>query len=455
VPGFGFTAIGLAPRGQLVDATERDSPPTTKRDRDRGETRRGAGELSFIAAVAMVFLPFSTGYFMSYLFRSTNAIIAKPLIADIGLDAGDLGLLTSVYFLTFAAFQLPLGVLLDRYGPRRVQSVLLLVAAGGAVLFSHGESLGTLALGRGLIGLGVAGCLMASIKAFTLWFDERLWPAMNGCVLAVGGLGAMAATTPLELALCSFTWREIFLGLAAVTVASAVLIFLVVPERRASKPAGSIAAQARVILTIYADRFFWRLAPITITMSAAQLSIMSLWLGPWLGDVGGFDRETTATYLLIVASALAGGSILIGFTASWLDRVGVPLMVTCGVGSAVFIAMEILVVLELVPTSILPWVGFGLLANISILVFAMLTRHFPKDVAGRVTTALNLFSFLGAYAAQHMVGVIIDLWPPKPGGGFESEAYQAAFGTLLVTQLVAFAIFLLPIGKPGGRHHQA
>ena len=116
--------------------------------------------------VVRVFLPFALGYFISYFFRNVNAIIEYNLVRDLGFSAAGLGLLTSVYFISFASFQLPLGFLLDRFGPRRTESVLLLFAALGAYVFSRADSLSGLILGRLLIGLGVSACLMASFKAF-------------------------------------------------------------------------------------------------------------------------------------------------------------------------------------------------------------------------------------------------------------------------------------------------
>src|SRR3546814_470353 len=147
-------------------------------------------------AVLTVFLPFAGGYYLSYLYRSVNAIIAEPLVRDIGLDAADLGLLTAAYLLAFALSQVPLGVLLDRFGPRRVQACLILSAALGAFVFSRGTTRETLLLGRALIGLGVSGGLMASFKAITLWFPRDRWPLVNGCFLSMGGLGVMSATVP-------------------------------------------------------------------------------------------------------------------------------------------------------------------------------------------------------------------------------------------------------------------
>jgi sugar phosphate permease len=148
-----------------------------------------------------VFLPFAAGYFLSYLFRVVNAVIAPDLVKDLGVGPSALGLLTSTYFIAFASFQLPLGVLLDRFGPRRVEGILLLIAALGAFLFSKADSLTGLLVARALIGFGVSACLMAAFKAYTLWFSKEKWPLVNGFQMAAGGLGALAATIPVQVAL--------------------------------------------------------------------------------------------------------------------------------------------------------------------------------------------------------------------------------------------------------------
>jgi hypothetical protein len=125
------------------------------------------------ALVMRVFLPFAIGYYLSYLFRTINALIAAPLTLEIGLDAGELGLLTSVYFLTFAAAQIPIGILLDRFGPRQIQSVLLIAAALGAALFAVADNYLLLFVARALVGLGVAASLTAGLKALVLWFPKE------------------------------------------------------------------------------------------------------------------------------------------------------------------------------------------------------------------------------------------------------------------------------------------
>jgi len=155
----------------------------------------------------LMLLPFAAGYYFSYVFRTINALIAGTLTRELGLGPADLGLLTSVYFLAMAAVQVPLGILLDRYGPRRVQSACLVFAAAGAGVFACAESMPGLMLGRALIGVGVATALMASLKAIVLWFPKERIALANGWVVMLGALGAVTATLPAEPLVRSLGWR--------------------------------------------------------------------------------------------------------------------------------------------------------------------------------------------------------------------------------------------------------
>ena len=192
-----------------------------------------------------LFLPFAGAYFLSYHFRTANAVIGPVLSAELSLGAADLGLLTSAYFLAFGAAQLPLGVLLDRFGARRVESALLLIAALGAAIFASGQSIATLAVGRGLIGLGVSACLMASFKSFSQWFPAERQASLTGWIMTAGTLGALAASSPLNVALQFASWRVIFLALSALTVAVAAWVFLSVPD----KPVAADAANPEPLAT--------------------------------------------------------------------------------------------------------------------------------------------------------------------------------------------------------------
>ena len=398
-------------------------------------------------ALLLVFAPFSAGYFLSYVFRTVNAVIAAPLIEDLGLSAADLGLLTAAYFLAFAAFQIPLGLLLDRFGPRRVQSALLLVAALGALLFALGKSKEALLLARALIGLGVAGGLMASIKAITLWFPKDRWPLVKGCFLAMGGLGAMAATAPVEAALQLTDWRGLFLALSVATCLAAALTFSAVPEKRKGLAQVELRVALRGLKRIYGDRFFWRLAPIGMFCSGASMSIQGLWAGPWLADVAGFERDRVATGLLSIAAAMTIGSVTAGVVADLLGRLGIALRRVLIGGILLFLLAQTAIVFEVQAEALWPWVAFGLSSSFTILAMPMISGHFPLELAGRANTAFNVLVFSMAFATQFAIGAIIDLWPTRLDGGYDAEAYRVAFGAILALELVAFVWLILPLGR--------
>ena len=186
-----------------------------------------------------IYFAFALAYLLSYLFRTVNAVISPDLVRDLGLDPSSLGLLTSAYFLGFAAMQIPVGIMLDRYGPRRVEPVLLTLAACGAFLFAYAETRAGLALARAVIGAGAAACLMAPLKAIAAWIPRERQASIAGWIMTAGSAGALAATTPTEFALRYMHWRTLFFGLAALTFAVAAWIWLRVPDTaRPAEPPG-------------------------------------------------------------------------------------------------------------------------------------------------------------------------------------------------------------------------
>ncbi len=395
---------------------------------------------SFGLAVRIV-LPFALGYLLSYLFRAVNAMIAPELISDLGLDASVLGLLSAVYFLTFAAFQLPLGVLLDRYGPRRTESVLLIIAAAGAFVFAIAESRGGLIVGRALIGLGVSACLMASFKAFAMWFPKERLPTVIGIQMTAGGIGILAASKPIETALGFTDWRGVFFILAAVTAFSAAFLFFVSPEKENTERPLTIKQSIDGVRQIYSDRDFWRIAPLSFTSQAAFMALHTLWAGPWLRDIAGLDRPVIGSYLAAMAVTLIIAWPLIGWLADKLGSRGLPTDATGAIGMGLFIVVQIYLLFEPVSLALYVWIAFNLFAAFCVLPYAALSQKFPPELAGRANTALNVMVFGSAFVCQWGVGIIIDLWPTTASGGFHPTGYKAAFGVLIVLQAVAFVWF--------------
>jgi len=376
------------------------------------------------------------------LFRTINALISSQLVSDLGLAAGDLGLLTAVYFLTFAAAQLPVGILLDRYGPRRVQSMLLLVAATGAALFSSAQGYASLVMARGLIGLGVAAALMAGFKATVLWFPKDRLPLINGCMVMLGATGALTATAPAELLLGWTDWRGLFEILAAMTVVTATAIYFLVPEleRSSQLPAAGPKSDLK---SVYTDARFWRMAPLSAMTIGTAWSLQGLWAAPWLVDVEGAGRSSVVTYLLAMAAALSLGALLLGVAADRLRRRGVGPETILTTVATLFMAVQLGLIFRAPVPSMVLWTVVAAVGAATVLSYAMLAEYFPKELAGRANGALNVFHIGGAFVVQYSTGLVIQQWTGQ-NGHYPAIAYQVAFGVNLMLQAVALIWFVWP-----------
>lgn len=393
--------------------------------------------------ILRVFLPFAFGYWLSYLFRTVNAVIAPDLIAGFGLRSDDLGLLTGAYFLTFAMVQVPLGVVLDRVGAKRTEAALLAFAAAGAAVFATAEGFTGLFVGRAMIGLGVSACLMAAFRAFVTWFPARQLPLVNGCQMAAGGLGAITATTPVQALLSLTDWRGVFFGLAGLTIVALLLIVFVVPREPARAARESWPDLGRGVGRVFRSSLFWRIAPVTVPAQASFLAIQGLWTGPWLADVAGLTRPAAAEFLFLIAATMIVGFVTMGWLAARLSRVGISPMTVALAGIVLFMAAQGLIILRVLPTPPFAWLFFGFFGTATMLPYAALSQRFPPALAGRVNTCLNLLLFVAAFALQWGIGAIIRSWPPGASGGYPAVAYDTAFACLVVLQALGIGWYAL------------
>jgi predicted MFS family arabinose efflux permease len=394
------------------------------------------------AVVAKVLAPFAAGYLLTYLLRAVNAVVAPDLVAEVGLGAAELGLLTASYLAAFALFQLPLGVLLDRYGARRVQAALFSVAAAGCALFALGSDVLTLTLARGLIGLGFAGGLMSSFKAIVVWVPAPRRALANACVMSFGALGLLLATAPTELATRLMGWRTVFLILAAVTAAVALVILTVVPERRSEPSAETLRAQVRQLARIFTDRAFLAIAPLLATTAGTHIAIQTLWAGPWFRDVAGLDRVGIANHLFVVGAAFLAGILSSGAIADWFVRRGFSELTVMTGFLVAFLLSQAGIVLELHDLRLPIWFVFGMSGQVAILAYPWLSTRFGAALSGRANTAMNLLIFVAAFAIQYAIGLVIALFPPGTAGGYDPMAYKVAFGIFLALQLLCFGLYL-------------
>lgn len=397
-----------------------------------------------IRIVATALVPFALGYLLSYLLRAVNAVVAPDLIADFALTPAELGLLTSAYLLAFALFQLPLGVLFDRYGPRRVQTALLTLAAAGCVVFALAPGFVTLFLARAVIGLGFAGGLMAGLKASSLWVSPERRVFVNACIMATGALGIIAATEPTAYLVGEIGWRGAFLIYAGFILVSACLIFLIVPRRDGEPVAARFDKQFGQLLRILKLPLYWRLAPLLGLTTGVQIGIQTLWAGPWFRDVLGLDRFQVARHLLWMAVAFMVGILSSGFAVDRLGRRGGSPLSVMLVYLLVYLAAQTVIVLRLPGLSAPAWLVVAATGQVGIVAFPWFAARVGNELAGRSNASLNFAMFISAFLVQGVIGVIIGLFAPT-ATGYAPEAYSWAFGAFLALQLLALGWYLRPL----------
>jgi predicted MFS family arabinose efflux permease len=391
-----------------------------------------------------LFLPLAAGYLLSYLFRTSNAVIGPLLAKDLALSDQALGLLTSAYFLTFGAAQLPLGILLDRYGPRRVEAALLLVAAAGAVVFAQAGDLIALTAGRALIGLGVSACLMAAFKAFNQWFAPEQQPALIGWVMTAGGLGALFAAQPLESAIAMAGWRHVLLGLAALTVAVSAVIWLAVPEKDGGSQGSSFAEQLAGVRQVMTHPQFWRYAPMVAVSIGGFMAIQGLWVSRWMTEIDGLTRPAIALRLTWMSVAMLLGCLFMGFVTTPLIRRGFSAVRILNVDAVASVLVFAGICLYSGLGTGWLWVMLAIVFPLLNIAYSIVAQSLPLAVSGRANTVLNLAAFVGAFGVQWGMGVAVDAM--RACDWTAAGAYRATFIAVLVLQ-AASVVWMLAAGR--------
>lgn len=397
--------------------------------------------LTGVAVFFYVFLPFALGHFLSTLLRNVNAVLAPSLVGSMQLSPGELGLLTSAFFFMFALVQLPVGIALDRYGPRRVQLVMLLYAALGTLAFARGDTFIELVAARALIGFGLGGCFMAAMKAISTWIPPARLPSVNGYLIAVGGLGAAAATTPVRLALQYTDWRGLFITLAALIASCAVLIWLAAP--RAEVRPGARPATVKSILEVYRHPEFRKTTALLLVPHMVFFGIQGLWIGRWLSDVARFPDAAVAYLLYMGMAAVIFGSIAVGMVTEWAGKRGMQPLDVAAIGVALFVLVQLAVVCNYKPGLQLLSVLFMLVGTITGMEYAIVAQSMPRELTGRAATCLNLLIFIGAFLVQAGFGQLVGMWKPDFANHYPAMAYQVAFGVLVLIQLPGLVHYFL------------
>ena len=399
---------------------------------------------------ARVFLCFAMGYLLSYGLRSINAVIAPALMQEMSLSNADMGMLSSAYFVAFGALQLPLGIWLDRYGPRRTEAALLVVAAIGAAVFATSDSLTGLWIGRALIGIGVSACLMAAFKAYRLWFAPEQQSQLASWMLVAGTAGALAATVPVTLALPEIGWRGIFWVVAALLLMVSAAIFLSLRgvERRFASAASDAPAGAGDdggYRRIFGRPYFRRMASLGMFNQGVFVALQTLWAGPWMTTVLGKSQQEASEILFMLNLALMGAYLALGWAAPRLMARGVDPHRLIAFGIVGMVLAQTAMLFTQSEHAWMLWLLLAVCVPVTTLVQSYLALSFPSALAGRANSAYNLMLFIGAFATQWGFGVVADSL--KASGIEAVDAFRLTLAIAVGLQTASLLYFVASQAK--------
>ncbi len=392
-----------------------------------------------------IFFVLCAGFVASQFFRVSNAVIAPELMRSLAISPEAMGVITGAFFLAFAAAQLPAGVLLDRFGPRRTMSSLFVIAVAGSVVFALAQDALGLTLGRALMGLGCAAGLMGSLVAISRWFPANQFARLSSLVYTIGGAGFLMATTPLAAVAGSVGWRGAFWMMAAATAALAVLLYAVVRDAPSGhvihdRPPETANEIMRGLKEVFANRDLRYVCALQFVNYGTVLSIVGLWAGPYLNDVHGLAGVERGNVLLGLNLAMLVGVMGFSVAERWLNTR------KWTIGGGAVLSIVLLAALAALP-DLGRWAAIALLGLFALasayimLIHAHARAVLPDHIVGRGLTLQNLAVFLGVFAIQAASGFIIGQFP-QDGGAAPETAYRAVFGFLAVMTLVALAIYV-------------
>ena len=395
-----------------------------------------------------LFLSFAFAYLISYAFRSINAVIAPELMHDLHISNSQLGLLSAAYFVGFGATQIPLGLCLDRFGPRLTEISLMMFAILGALVFSWADDFTGLLIGRVLIGIGVSSCLMAAFSGFRTWFPVERQGQLASGMLVFGASGALITSWPVHAVLPYLGWRGIFIAMATLSGFAIIGLYFGLPiktktsshaegQNLSEKPTFSWSSY-KPILT---NAFFWRIFPLGTFCYGGFIAIQTLWLGPWLTIVMEYPAETASQILFLFNAVLLFAYAMNAIFLPKLARYGITTLryLIWMVGAAL-----VLQGCAFYLRSSWVWVWWCLLAVACasyVLAQSLIVSYFPKTFSGRVSTSYNLTLFIGAFIVQWGIGYLVDL---GIGAGWSrTSAFDVALGVYLAIQALGYIWFLV------------
>lgn len=398
-----------------------------------------ASRLYIVSLVGILCLVYTVSQFL----RSSTGVIAPNLAADLGLRPEGLGILSGAFFLSFALAQIPVGILLDRYGARITMIGSVGIAVAGCFVFAIAEGEAGLTLARVLMGLGCSSMLMGPLMIYRWWFAPEKFAMLSGLQISIGTIGALMATAPLAFSTEMFGWRASFVGAGVVTLVLAVAMGFIArdtppgvtpPER----PHETLAQSFGGIFEVMRWPGVWPLFVMISCGYASFAAVQTLWASPYLADVHGLDLSARGYVLLGITGGQVVGLLIWGYAERIFGSIKKPIMAGAIMSASI---LALLALFEAPALSLVTalFIVFGLNAGYTPLLLAHGRLLFPDRLAGRGITLLNLGNMAGVFVLQALTGALIGQLQRM---GISPEiGYRATFGALALVLVAALAYY--------------
>jgi sugar phosphate permease len=404
---------------------------------------------SLAAARRVVFGLALASFVLSFFHRTAPAAIAGELTRAFDISSTVLGTLAATYFYVYTVLQIPVGVLADTLGPRKILAAGSAVAAAGSLLFALAPVWELAAVGRTLVGIGVSVAFISVLKLSAVWFTPQRFATLAGVTMFAGNLGAVIAGAPLAWIVTQTSWRAVFVALAALSGLLAIATWWRVRDRpedlglapvHAAAPAAGHVAWTSAVARVLANPATWPPFIVNLGVGGSFLAFAGLWAVPYLQQVHGISRVQAAQHSSQLLLGVAFGSMAIGMIS---DRLGSRR----GVMRAAVLLYTLawlpwLVHVQWTLWATLSWFFLmGLLIPGFTLSWTIAKEANAPQYSGIATAVVNTGIFLGAGILQPLVGWVLD---QGKAAGDMAPAWDRALLVLSGAAFIALLATLLP-----------
>ena len=392
-----------------------------------------------IKKAVLIFFVFACGYFISALLRAITATLSPLLTTEFNLTAGDLGLLAGGYFLGFASMQIPLGYLLDKHGPKKIVSAFLLIAIIGTVAFALAQSFSGLLISRILIGVGVSACLMGPLTGYRIWFKDEYQQRANAWMLMVLSIGFVFSTLPVQILLPVIGWRWIF-GLISILIFIVIILTLVfIPKWKTES--NNQETSTGSLSDVWKNKFFISTIPLGLFNYGGMVAVQTLWAGPWMVRVAGYNPLESATGLFWINVTMLFAFLIFGYILPKITKLGFETMKLMKFGLPISYLSLLIIIISGESAGAIHFTIYLLTSIVLTLTQPAVALSFPTSLAGKSLTSFNLLIFVGTFIMQWGIGLIIDFCQFL--GKEEVQSFKISFTVYLIICILSYLYFLM------------